>query len=469
MNDVTATNLSDEEAPAQMLDDESDFPRDFKTFSSGPDPASSSPAPDYSAPRQNFAPVRDEDLPKSELLSVTIRNPEKRGDGISSFVVYTIESVRQDEKENGAVERRFSDFVWLRDQLRKERRGIIIPPLPEKGKYGMELSIDPRSFLEPRSFGLKSTFGRFSVDFIKKRQRGLERFLTQIVEHEELKSCRALQVFLSSHQAGIKLAKSSPQKKSSAGSAKKWVGNFIKQSFMAANSSISETMGLKKSREKTEEDKKIDELTDESKTKTSIMSSLSEAIAEHTKKESQYSQSWFNVGVACQALSKTERDKELMELLGNLGKSMENVSGVTIRKAQEDSLALAEPILELKRTGNSIESALKDRKTALLKSETAKETLGSRKAAETKVRSQGPASEMKLADYQSSVQKAEDDFVTADQELKEITKRVIGEYARFSKKREADLKKLLKTFVTRQIDHHQRLAEEWEKLSEQIE
>merc|ERR1719411_2307192 len=106
---------------------------------------------------------------------------------------------------------------------------------------------------------------------------------------------------------------------------------------------------------------------------------------------------------------------------------------------------------------------------ALHKAETAKETLNSRKQSETKVRSQGPASEMKLADYQSSVQKAEDDFVSADQELKEITKRVISEYARFSKRRESDLKTLLKTFVTRQMDHHQRLAEEWEKLTEQIE
>merc|ERR1719433_820184 len=104
--------------------------------------------PDAARVEEGASPVRDpilrdvadEDLPKSPLISISIRNPEKRGDGISSFVVYTIVSTREDEKENAAVERRFSDFVWLRDQLRKEKKGIIIPPLPEK-KLGVELSL----------------------------------------------------------------------------------------------------------------------------------------------------------------------------------------------------------------------------------------------------------------------------------------------------------------------------------------
>merc|ERR1719510_1967144 len=74
-----------------------------------------------------------ENLPKSEVVSISIGTPEKRGDGISSYVAYTIKTVRADDSENTTVERRFNDFVWLREALRKARKGIIIPPLPQKG------------------------------------------------------------------------------------------------------------------------------------------------------------------------------------------------------------------------------------------------------------------------------------------------------------------------------------------------
>lgn len=43
-------------------------------------------------------------------------------------------------KEFDPVERRYSDFVWLRKKLVKAYRGYVIPPIPEKGIVSMYLS-----------------------------------------------------------------------------------------------------------------------------------------------------------------------------------------------------------------------------------------------------------------------------------------------------------------------------------------
>ena len=58
--------------------------------------------------------------------------------------------------------RRFSDFVWLRDQLQRDCPGYIIPPVPDK------------------------VLNKFSADLVAARQRQLERFLRRVASHPAL-------------------------------------------------------------------------------------------------------------------------------------------------------------------------------------------------------------------------------------------------------------------------------------------
>lgn len=61
------------------------------------------------------------------------------------------------------VERRYNDFVWLHKSLVVNCPGALIPPLPEKQR-----------------------FGRFDEKFISSRQRGLEDFLSKVLNHPVL-------------------------------------------------------------------------------------------------------------------------------------------------------------------------------------------------------------------------------------------------------------------------------------------
>ncbi|VUZ45885.1 unnamed protein product, partial [Hymenolepis diminuta] len=111
----------------------------------------------------------------TDTIIVKVLNPEKVGEGMSSYVVYTIKTttnIKCFKKPNLCVQRRFSDFFGLYEKLKSKylHLGVIIPCPPEKNVIGttkMRLS--------------KST----SADshFIEKRRVSLECFLRRIINH----------------------------------------------------------------------------------------------------------------------------------------------------------------------------------------------------------------------------------------------------------------------------------------------
>ena len=76
---------------------------------------------------------------------------------------------------NWLVNRRYSDFIWLRDCLQSLFPADMIPLLPKK-KIGNR---------------------RFQEDFLKKRSNGLQNFINEIVNNEKYKATEILNIFLS--------------------------------------------------------------------------------------------------------------------------------------------------------------------------------------------------------------------------------------------------------------------------------
>ena len=116
-------------------------------------------------------------LEKSKINNIeiksTISNPRKINDSLvkNSYLLYDITT----PKLNWFVNRRYSDFVWLRDILSALYPTTFIPQLPKK-KIGNR---------------------RFEEDFIEKRMKGLQFFLDGILKNEDLKSADPLVSFLS--------------------------------------------------------------------------------------------------------------------------------------------------------------------------------------------------------------------------------------------------------------------------------
>ena len=118
-----------------------------------------------------------ETFTKNQLNDITvlcyIKNPRQIEKGFfeMNYILYDIIT----EQFNWVVNRRYSDFIWLRNCLVAMFPGELIPQLPKK-KLGNR---------------------RFEKDFVNKRQNSLQHFLNEILEKENFKSSEPLLIFLS--------------------------------------------------------------------------------------------------------------------------------------------------------------------------------------------------------------------------------------------------------------------------------
>ena len=122
-------------------------------------------------------------LEKSKISDIEVKsiisNPRKINDSLLkySYLIYDITT----PKLNWFVNRRYSDFVWLREILISLFPTVLIPQLPKK-KIGNR---------------------RFEEDFVQKRLKGLQSFLDEILKNEVLKTSDPLITFLSFSERGF--------------------------------------------------------------------------------------------------------------------------------------------------------------------------------------------------------------------------------------------------------------------------
>ena len=117
-------------------------------------------------------------LEKSKLndltIIVNISNPKQITNTSffsKNYVLYEIST----PQFNWVVNRRYSDFIWLRDCLKCFFPGDTLPFLPKK-KIGKR---------------------NFEQDFINKRAQGLQNFMNEVINNEKFKASEVLNIFLS--------------------------------------------------------------------------------------------------------------------------------------------------------------------------------------------------------------------------------------------------------------------------------
>jgi hypothetical protein len=113
-----------------------------------------------------------------QFIEVEVSEPRKCGDGMGSYILYKVTTrtnLRFFRKDLISVDRRFSDFLGLRDKLAEKHLhlGRIVPPAPEKDAYNtakVKMAKDEGS----------------GDDFTEKRAAALQRFLNRVSAHPDL-------------------------------------------------------------------------------------------------------------------------------------------------------------------------------------------------------------------------------------------------------------------------------------------
>ncbi|UJR16070.1 hypothetical protein I4U23_002983 [Adineta vaga] len=125
---------------------------------------------------------------KDNDIEITVSDPAKVGDGMSSYMTYRITTkttLPVFKKSEFSVNRRFSDFLGLHTKLVNKhiQVGIFLPSPPEKDTLSMAKVKISKEEAVP-------------TDFIDRRRALLERYLNRLVQHPKLLEDTDVQTFL---------------------------------------------------------------------------------------------------------------------------------------------------------------------------------------------------------------------------------------------------------------------------------
>ena len=166
-----------------------------------------------------FVPIIKEEMVEDEpdeaadsFIQVTISDPQKMGEGMSSYMAYrltTKTNLKHFRRNNFTVIRRFSDFLGMHEKLTEKHapQGRIIPPAPEKNlvgstkvKLGQSVgvpinTVSPNSDVQDNDIDSSLPTGR---EFINQRRLALERFTNRVLSHPVLRRDSDVVEFLES-------------------------------------------------------------------------------------------------------------------------------------------------------------------------------------------------------------------------------------------------------------------------------
>ena len=70
--------------------------------------------------------------PTDVPYQVQVCNPQKQTDKSRAYVAYTLKVRKVKDGVESSSFRRFSDFLWIHDQLEQKHPTCVIPPMPAK-------------------------------------------------------------------------------------------------------------------------------------------------------------------------------------------------------------------------------------------------------------------------------------------------------------------------------------------------
>lgn len=345
--------------------------------------------------------------------------------------------------------RRFSDFIWLQEQLALACPGCIVPALPELQKVG-----------------------RFdSAEFEDTKRRPLNKFLTRVAAHLELSKAPVFDVFLYGNDTAFALAKSksAPPITAKAHKAMAWVeqkASGMSLSAVALSTSLSLSSSKPEAESKPAVELQLSAMAETLAQWDALMQVLercSGALVRQSGEESKlitdFSTALLNLG----------RHETLSDGSNGLGSALVGASGgfdtlassLSVRATREIEV-LEEPVQEYVHVVACVRRALSIRDEARIALVSARATVVS---LQDDYQRQGGTIATKL----QAIEKAQLTEHNARVRLERVTDELLNEWERFKQEKSLDLNDALTTFIKTQIDFHKSAAMLLSGLLPQVE
>lgn len=371
-----------------------------------------------------------------------------------------------------SVLRRYSDFLWLNDNLQKERPGAIVPPLPDK-----------------------QAVSRFSPEFVEDRRVGLEKFLRRVVCHPELGDAVCLMTFLQAEDLEFQHVKKNSSTKTNdcfsehgiaAGSSRNGgvvdSTNTLLSSLGGAGAfhinPQKNTASLKKwfSEAKTTlsndlvsspDDDLFDEIVRYIEVLCIQMKRVSNQASSLVRKSREIANGLFEFSLSFHQLAQSEGGT-LGGKLQHMGGTAETLTSLTVQQSELELRSLEEPFKDYLKIIHGVKTALTRRHekrvsyTALLQEIQGREMNLHRLRMTPGCEAKAYSTEMSLQRYHALAQVAKEEYA-------ECSQRVLREVDRFKREKAEEMRGVVLDFILLEIEMNRGMERVWAELIPKLE
>lgn len=421
---------------------------------------------------------------------ITVSDPVIHADGMNKYTSYRVECrpppPTPPQTNNGAVDnnnsttiappvafhhpfssvlRRYSDFLWLYENLHKERPGAIIPPLPDK-----------------------QAVSRFSPEFVEDRRMALEKFLRRVVCHPELGDASCLLTFLRAEDLEFQHVKKTNQTTTGSNDISDYGigggggGDNILSSLGGAGAfhlnPQKNTATLKKwfSEAKTTLSNELvsspdDDLFDEIERYIEVLSiqmkRVSHQASSLVRKSREIANGMFEFSLAFHQLAQSEGGP-LGTKLQCMGGAGDTLSSLAVHQSEMEYRCLEEPFKDYLKIIHAVKMALSRRHekrvsyTAVLQEIQAREMNLHRLRMTPGCEAKAYTAEMSLQRYHSMAQLAKEEYA-------ECSQRVLREVDRFKRDKAEEMRGVVLEFILLEIEVNRGMERVWAELIPKLE
>ncbi|PBK99466.1 Vps5-domain-containing protein, partial [Armillaria gallica] len=378
------------------------------------------------------------------VFDISVDDPQKVGDPIRSFTMYTVHTRTTSalyQKPSFSVLRRYSDFLWLYEQLSLNNPGVVVPPVPEK-----------------------NTFGRFDDQFVRQRRLALEKCIQKIANHPILGKDTDLRMFLESDSFALDIK----HRKAQSGGLMATIGQSL------TGPRFSET----------------DEWFDKQK---GYLDSLESQLRGLAKAIEAVAKQRAEISVATGEFAQTVADLSSSDIGSQLAQSLAGLADVE-RKSQDSQVAQSEQdMVTLMATGkfplesfvrvltafgilvdeyarliNSVRLAFSSRIRTYHAWRNAESEAVRVKQTHERNRAQGRIPPDRAGYGLSQIADAERKALEAKHEFESVSRLVKSEVARFEQERIEDIKDSLNAFLEGMIARQKQMISQWDNYQQML-
>eukprot|EP00092_Neocalanus_flemingeri_P075424 GFUD01093436.1.p1 GENE.GFUD01093436.1~~GFUD01093436.1.p1 ORF type:complete len:596 (+),score=257.01 GFUD01093436.1:241-1788(+) len=410
----------------------------------------SGPSPTPATIQQTLTSFHEEEAKREmeggdEFIEIKVTSPHKVGEGMSSYMAYKVTTntnLSYFKKSKPEVNRRFSDFLGLRDKLTEKylQNGRIIPPAPDKSVVSMtKVKMSKEDDSSTQS------------EFVEKRQAALERYINRTARHPSLRVDPDFREFL---ELDAELPKANQTAALS--------GKNVMKLFSKVGDKVSLYTTKMEETDQWFEEKTV--MIDNLDLQLRKVLVATESLTDYRKALSGHT---YSLSKSLGMLGSAEDNSKLAAVISQLAEVEEKVEKVHEQQTKDDFYLLSELVHDYIGIVGSVKDAFNERVKAWQAWQSVQRELNKRR--ENKVRAELASKQDRVNQLRQEIAENESQLDMAQENFEKISRIIKNEFEAFNVKKCKDFKDTITNYLENMLKSQESLVTHWERFLPEIQ